>query len=58
MTPKNFDFQKSFYDENYSQFIDVDVLWCQPIKLIQVVSTSEFHEYRWKDVDFFFIPSI
>ena len=21
------------------------VLWCQPIKLIQVVSTSEFHEY-------------
>jgi hypothetical protein len=23
----------------------VDVLWCQPIKLIQVVSTSEFHKY-------------
>ena len=23
----------------------VDVLWCQPIKLIQVVFTSEFHEY-------------
>jgi hypothetical protein len=23
----------------------VDVLWCQSIKLIQVVSTSEFHEY-------------
>ena len=23
----------------------VDFLWCQPIKLIQVVSTSEFHEY-------------
>ena len=23
----------------------LDVLWCQPIKLIQVVSTSEFHEY-------------
>ena len=23
----------------------VHVLWCQPIKLIQVVSTSEFHEY-------------
>ena len=22
-----------------------DVLWGQPIKLIQVVSTSEFHEY-------------
>ena len=23
----------------------LDVLWCQPIKPIQVVSTSEFHEY-------------
>ena len=23
----------------------VDVLWGQPIKLIQVISTSEFHEY-------------
>ena len=23
----------------------IDVLWCKPIKLIQVVSTSEFHEY-------------
>ena len=23
----------------------IDVLWCQPIKLVQVVSTSEFHEY-------------
>ena len=23
----------------------IDVLWGQPIKLIQVVSTSEFHEY-------------
>ena len=23
----------------------LDVLWGQPIKLIQVVSTSEFHEY-------------
>ena len=25
----------------------LDVLWCQPIKLIQVVSNSEFHEYWW-----------
>ena len=24
---------------------DIDVLWGQPIMLIQVVSTSEFHEY-------------
>ena len=23
----------------------IDVLWCQPIKLIHIVSTSEFHEY-------------
>ena len=23
----------------------IDVLWGQPIKLIQVVSTLEFHEY-------------
>ena len=23
----------------------VEVLWCQPIKLIQVVSTSELYEY-------------
>ena len=23
----------------------VDVLWCQPIKLIHVISTSKFHEY-------------
>ena len=37
----------------------IDVLWCQPIKLIHVVSTSEFHEYWWNDVDFiFFVPSI
>ena len=35
----------------------LDVLWCQPIKLIQVVSTSEFHEYWWNNVDFnFFCP--
>ena len=32
----------------------LDVLWCQPIKLI---STSEFHEYWWNDIDFiFFCP--
>ena len=28
----------------HGQYI-IDVLWGQPIKLIQVVSTSEFHEY-------------
>ena len=35
----------------------VDVLWCQPIKLIKVVSTSEFHEYWWNNVDFNFFLS-
>ena len=36
----------------------VDVLWGQLIKLIQVFSTSEFHEYLLNDVDFiFFVPS-
>ena len=36
----------------------VDVLWGQPIKLIQVFSTSEFHEYWWNGVVFiFFVPS-
>ena len=35
----------------------VDVLWGQPIKLIQVVSTSEFDEYQLNNVVFiFFCP--
>ena len=33
----------------------VDVLWCQPIKLIQNVSTAEFHEYWWNDIDLIFL---
>ena len=42
-----------FLDTKYmgSRYI-VDVLWCQPIKLIQVVSSTEFHEYWWNDFDF------
>ena len=32
----------------------VDVLCLQPIKLFQVVSTSEFHEYWWNNVAFIF----
>ena len=36
---------------------DIEVLWGQPIKLIQVVSTSEFHEYWWKDLGFIFLLS-
>ena len=36
----------------------VDVLWGQPIKLIQVVSTSEFHEYWWNDLEnIFLVPA-
>ena len=30
----------------------LDILWVQPIKLIQVVSTSEIHEYWWNNIDF------
>ena len=32
-------------DSMYVVYYILDVLWGQPIKLIQVVSTSEFHEY-------------
>ena len=32
--------------------VSLDVFWGQPIKLIQVVSTSEFHEYCWNNIDF------
>ena len=53
-----FDLKEEVMPAAISTYI-LDVLWCQPIKLIQVVSTSEFHEYWWKDVDFiFFVPSI
>ena len=37
-------------------FFQYIVLWCQPIKLIQVVSTSEFHEYCGKTLILFFCP--
>ena len=33
----------------------LEVLWGQPIKLIQVVSSSKFHEYWWNDFDFIFL---
>ena len=32
----------------------LDVLRGQPLKLIQVVSNSEFHEYWWNEIGFFF----
>ena len=36
----------------------LDVLCCQQIKLFQVVSTSEFHEYWWKDLEnIFLVPT-
>jgi hypothetical protein len=31
--------------ENTARTQVLDVLWCQQIKQIQAVSTSEFHEY-------------
>ena len=37
-------YEKAILYGKVSTYI-LDVLWCQPIKLIQVVSTSEFHEY-------------
>ena len=44
-------------NHRYSMPYLLDVLWSQPIKLILVVSTSEFHEYWWNDIDFiFFCP--
>ena len=33
----------------------LDVLWGKPIKLIQVVATSEFHEYWWNDLEIIFL---
>ena len=37
---------------------EIDLLCRQQIKLFQVVSTSEFHEYQWNNVVFiFFVPS-
>ena len=36
----------------YKTYI-VDVLWCQPIKLIQVASTSESHENQPNNLLFF-----
>ena len=36
----------------------VDVLWGQPIKLIQVASNSELRENQWKNLLFFeIVPS-
>ena len=36
----------------------IDVLWGQPIKLIQVASNSELHENQWNDLLFFeIVPS-
>ena len=37
--------RERFYKFSWRQEYVLDVLWGQPIKLAQVVSTSEFHEY-------------
>jgi hypothetical protein len=37
-------YKYKLFPSDYRYYI-LDVLWCQQIKLIQVVSTSEFHEY-------------
>ena len=47
--------QKSWWAINYVNHITLDVLWGQLIKLIQVVSASEFHEYGWNNFDFIII---
>ena len=38
--------------EKHTTYI-LDVLWGQPIKLIQVVSNSELRENQWNDLLFF-----
>ena len=54
---KNVNIKLKFYWilHNIGKGYSINVLWCQPIKLIQVVSTSEFHEYWWNDLDFIFL---
>ena len=38
--------------------LGLDVLWGQPIKLIQVASNSELRENQWNDLLFFeIVPS-
>ena len=46
-------------EKNQHTYYLVDVSWGQPIKLVQVVSTSEFREFCLKDLVFVkIIPSI
>ena len=46
-----------FSDFRWKKVRGVDVLCRQQIELFQVVSTSEFLEYWWNDLDFiFFVP--
>ena len=43
-------------DKRYTYYV-LDVLWGQPIKLIEVVSTLELHEYWWDNIVLiFFCP--
>ena len=41
------------YDSCMVYGTELDVLWCQPIKLIQVASNSELRENQWNDLLFF-----
>jgi hypothetical protein len=42
----------------YIVTVTLDVLWGQPIKLIQVASNSELRENQWNDLLFFqIVPS-
>ena len=50
-------FQTNFYGQQkpYLGYV-VDVLWCQPIKLIQVVSTLDFINIEGTNLILFFCP--
>ena len=48
-------FQISIFGFTTESHCILDVLCRQPIKLFQVVSTSEFHEYWWNDLEIIFL---
>ena len=53
-------FEKHIIVQNFllSEWALLDVLCRQQIKLFQVVSTSEFHEYWWNDLEnIFLVPA-
>ena len=49
---------KVIYKGTFISIQTLDVLWGQPIKLIQVASNSELRENQWNDLLFFeIVPS-